>query len=612
MSAKTTRRPPGSPAAVHYAVALDLRAHRYCITLSIARPDEAQRLSLPVWIPGSYLVRDFSGQLLRISASQGERALDLRQTGKCDWQAERANPQRPLRVRYEVFARDASVRTAWLDAGRGFFNGASLFLQVHGQQDAPHTLQIDPPPASAAAGWQLATALPPLRTRKNGFGSYRAENYDELVDSPVEMGPFWRGEFVARGVPHSFVVAAAPASFDGARLLADVRRVCEAAIDFWHGGKGKPPHKRYLFLLNTLAEGYGGLEHRHSTALLCARQDLPRQGGAPAGHCAEGYARLLGLISHEYFHTWNVKRLRPLEFARYDYGRENLTPLLWFFEGFTSYYDDLLLRRAGLIDDAAYLRLLGKCINQVLQAPGRKVQSVAQASVDAWVKYYRPDANTPNATISYYSKGALVALCLDLTLRQEGKTTLDEVMRALWRRCRGGPMQEADLLAVLADLAGRPFAPEIRRWVHGTQDLPLQPLLAAHGVRVLQEAAPLTQTLGLRVAQSCAATGSIAIETVLDGSPAWQAGFAPGDEWLGMELPPGAKRAGKSARAQGWRLKTLDELPLYAGAARKIVALVARDRQLLRLPLALPGSPAKVWRLTFDGAAAPATGWPGR
>jgi predicted metalloprotease with PDZ domain len=225
--------------------------------------------------------------------------------------------------------------------------------------------------------------------------------------------------------------------FDGKRLLADTQKICETAIRFWHG-EGKPPFKSYVFMLNAVAtdDGYGGLEHRNSTALICGRRDLPRLGEARA---SEGYTTLLGLISHEYFHTWNVKRLRPAEFARYDYAQENYTELLWFFEGFTSYYDDLLLRRAGLIDDA-----LPQAAQQNHQPgaanTGPSVQTVAQASFDAWVKYYRQDENTPNATVSYYTKGSLVALCLDLTLRAEGKATLDDVMRALWKRCAGGPM----------------------------------------------------------------------------------------------------------------------------------------------------------------------------
>ena len=304
--------------------------------------------------------------------------------------------------------------------------------------------------------------------------------------------------------------------------------------------------------------------------------------------------QLLGLISHEYFHTWNVKRLRPAEFTRYDYAQENYTRLLWFFEGFTSYYDDLLLRRAGLIDDALYLKLLNKTLNQVLQTPGRAVQSVAQASFDAWVKYYRQDENTPNATVSYYTKGALVALCLDLTLRQEGHTSLDAVMRALWTRCQAGPMQEDDLLAVLAELGGRDFSRELADWVHGTSDLPLKALLERHGVGVHEDAAQPAQRLGLRVAE----TAGIQVKVVLRGGAAERAGFAAGDEWLAV--------AAEGDPGDGWRLHKLEDLALYAGPQRKLTALVARDKRLLRLPLELPEH-ATTWRLALRDAAAVAS-----
>ena len=288
---------------------------------------------------------------------------------------------------------------------------------------------------------------------------------------------------------------------------------------------------------------------------------------------SEGYTTLLGLISHEYFHTWNVKRLRPAEFARYDYAQENYTELLWFFEGFTSYYDDLLLRRAGLLDDATYLKLITKTINQVLQTPGRSVQTVAQASFDAWVKYYRQDENTPNTTVSYYTKGSLVALCLDLALRREGKATLDDVMQALWKRCAGGPMTEADLRTVLHDLAGRPFDKELAHWVHSTADLPLEELLAAHGVALKADRPQLAQRLGLRVAEN----HSVQIKTVLRGGAAEKAGMSAGDEWLGIEV-----------QGQGWRVSKLDDVTFYAGTHTTLQALVARDGRLLRLPLEMP------------------------
>jgi predicted metalloprotease with PDZ domain len=573
---------PNSPrASLRYRVeAADLHAHLFRVTLSIDQPAVQQRVSLPVWIPGSYLVREFSKSLQRLTARQEGRVAPVQQLDKCNWQVE-CVPSSPLVLSYEVYAFDHSVRTAWLDSQRGFFNGTSLCLKIHGQENSVHSLELVP--ANTVDHWEAATGLTPHKVGKRGFGTYLAADYDELVDCPVEMGPFWSAEFKAGGVPHRLVVSGASEAFDSARLLADVHRICEAEIRFWHDRK-RPPHKNYLFMLNAVDDNYGGLEHRNSTALIASRRDLPRLGDTRS---TDGYVTLLGLISHEYFHTWNVKHLRPAEFTRYDYTGENYTQLLWFFEGFTSYYDDLLLRRAGLIDDATYVKLLNKTINQVLQAPGRELQPVAQASFDAWVKYYRQDENTANATVSYYTKGALVALCFDLTLRAEGHTTLDEVMRGLWQRCKAGPMTEADFAAVLKELGGRTFTREIAAWVHGTRELPLEDLLQQQGVVVLQEPAQLQQQLGLRVTE----TSGIQIKTVLRGGAAEQAGLAANDEWLGVEVA-----------TVGWRMSKLEDLLLYAGTHRKVTALVARDRRLLRLELNLPAA-VTTWRLVLRDAA---------
>ena len=598
---------------MHYRIeAADLHAHLYGVTLTIATPAANQRVSLPAWIAGSYMVREFAKQITGIRARQGQRHLAVQQLDKATWVVN-CEAGQPLTLHYQVHAHDDSVRTAWLTSERGFFNGTSLCLQAEGLADTPHQLELVAESfhahnashnTSRSAKWQVATGLTPLKTDRQGFGTYVAANYDELVDCPVEMGAFWSGHFKACGIEHRFVVAGATPAFDGERLLRDSQKICETAIEFWHASSGRgnkrsvTPHKNYVFMLNAVADGYGGLEHRNSTALICNRADLPRLDDTKQ---SEGYTTLLGLISHEYFHTWNVKRLRPAEFASYDYTQENYTELLWFFEGFTSYYDDLLLRRAGLIDDAQYLKLLNKTINQVLQTPGREVHSVAQSSFEAWTKYYRQDANSPNLTVSYYTKGALVALCLDLSLRQHGvknhSVSLDDVMRALWTRCcagkHDGPMLEADVLAVLKELTGRSWAAEFKAWVHGTRDLPLKKLLTAHGVTVQHDPAQLAQRLGLRVAED----HSVQIKTVLNGSAAHKAGFAPGDEWLGVEVAGKATSQAPSA----WRLKKLDDLSLYAGKAKKITALISRDRQLLRLNLAWPDSKTNsTWRLMQD------------
>ncbi len=581
---------PTPPPVAYRVEARDVHTHLFTVTLTIAKPNAQQRVSLPVWIPGSYLVREFSKNLQHLTAQQGRSKLAIAQLDKCTWQIA-CSPGKTLVICYQIYAHDNSVRTAWLDAERGFFNGTSVCLKVEGQEKSLHLLEVTEPAKTKL--WSVATGLAAQKINKQGFGTYSAANYDELVDCPVELGAFWSGTFTACGVPHRFVVAGSLPGFDGARLLLDTKKICEEEIRFWHeksSPKKKPPFANYLFMLNAVDDGYGGLEHRNSTALICNRKDLPRIGEPKV---SEGYTTLRGLISHEYFHTWNVKRLRPADFASYDYTQENYTELLWFFEGFTSYYDDLLLARAGLLDNAGYLKLLNKAINQVMQTPGAQVQSVAEASFDAWVKYYRQDENTPNATVSYYTKGSLVALCFDLTLRTGGHTTLDDVMRGLWLHCKAGPMREADFAGMLQALGKRSFDVELKNWVHGKAELPLRTLLEQHGVTVHDDPAQLAQRLGLRVSE----THGLVVKNVLSGGAAEKAGFAAGDEWLGVEaIKPQHDNVG------GWRMQRLDDLLLYAGGAKKVIALVSRDKRFVRLELTLP-PPATTWRLAIKDAA---------
>ena len=572
----------------------DAHAHLFRVTLRVPRPAAEQRLSLPVWIPGSYLVREFARHLSGLKAEQGGQPVPLAQIDKATWLAS-CRGRGELTVTARVYAFDTSVRCAFLDAQRGFFNGTGLCLRVEGREAEPQRLQLGTLPR----GWQVATAMRAIKVDAAGRGVYEAADYDELVDHPFELGAFWRGRFEAHGVPHEFVVAGALPDFDGERLLADTRRICEAQISFWHGTrKPRAPFQRYVFLLNTCEDGHGGLEHRASTALLSARRNLPQRGRSET---SDGYAELLGLISHEYFHTWNVKRLRPAEFARYDYTQENYTQLLWFFEGFTSYYDDLILRRCGLIDTPRYLKLLARTVSGVAGTPGRDVQSVAQASFDAWVKYYRSDENTPNATISYYAKGSLVALALDLTLRRDG-SSLDEVMRALWAASGGGPISEADIAAALQQCSGRSYAKELAEWVHGRGELPLQGLLYSAGVEWQAQPATLAQRLGLRVSES-ALTG-IKATHVLRGGAAEAAGVAAGDEILAVA---------------GWRVRRLDEAQRLMTPGQGSEWLVARDQRVLTLAVTLPrdaalGAPVQLAADAKPGKAAQALreAWLGR
>lgn len=531
----------------------DPAAHRYCVTLTVAHPAAAQMLSLPVWIPGSYLVREFARHVVGLSATQGGQPVDVRPVDKSTWVAD-CSGARALVVRYEVHAFDTSVRAAFLDAERGFFNGTSLCLRVHGREDEPHTLRIGTLPR----GWQVATAM----TEGPGRRTWVAADYDELVDHPFELGRFWRTAFRVAGVDFELVVTGAWPTFDGERLAADVRRLCAVQIGFWHG-RGQAPFDRYVFLLHAADDGYGGLEHRSSTALLAARRDLPRRGESDRG---DGYAALLGLISHEFFHAWNIKRLRPREFMSLDYTRENTTHLLWFFEGVTSYYDDLFVLRAGLIDVPRYLKSLAKAVNALAATPGRHAHSLAQSSFDAWIKYYRADENTPNATVSYYGKGALAALAFDLTLRAAGRGSLDDVMCLLWQRCAGTGVGEADIAQALADVAGRPMDAEMAAWIHGTAELPLQPLLAAAGVDWASEPATGAAALGLRLSEGV--VSGVQVRHVLRGSAAEAAGLSPGDELLAVD---------------GWRIRRFDDARQWLVPGRAFEVLLTRDQRVRQL-----------------------------
>jgi predicted metalloprotease with PDZ domain len=547
---------------IRYRIDLaDAANHRYRVTLTVPAPARVQLFSLPVWIPGSYMVREFGRHLSGLSAQQGRSDAVLTQLDKTTWRVNTTG-RGALTLSYEAYAFDNSVRTAFLDDSRGFFNPTSLCLRVHGQEGVPHEVRL----AGVPSGWDVATAMPALAGVRLGFVS---ADYDELVDHPFELGRFWRGEFEAGGVPHEFIVSGAWPSFDGERLLADAKRICAAQISFWHG-RGKPPFERYVFMLNTVEDGYGGLEHRASTALLANRRDLPRRGQAAA---SDGYVTLLGLISHEYFHTWNVKRLKPAEFIELDYGQENYTKLLWFFEGFTSYYDDLMLRRAGLIDSARYLKLIARTISGVRGTPGQKVQSVAEASFDAWVKYYRSDENTPNSTISYYTKGSLVALLLDLHLRRAGES-LDALMRRLWKACPNGALTEERVLNELTELGGAALAESLKSWVHGHDDLPLDAALAAAGVKRSEDKAPWNAALGLKLSEG-PVTG-VQVKSVLTGSAAAAAGISPGDELLAVD---------------GWRIRRLDDAQQWVAEGQPFELLLVRQQRVRTLtvkPLAAP------------------------
>ena len=524
---------------VHYRIVpVDPALHLFEVTLTIAAPAaEGQVVSLPAWIPGSYMVREFARNITSIRAEASGRKLRLTKLDKHSWRAARCDG--PLTLTYQVYAWDLSVRAAHLDQTHGFFNGTSVFLQVHGQENLRHIVDIQPPEGEVFAQWRVATSLPELKARRHRFGTYVAQNYDELIDHPVEMGEFELIRFEAHGVPHEMAVTGRVPNLDKARLAADLKKICEHQIALFEPSTRKAPMERYVFLTLAVGDGYGGLEHRASTALICARADLPVLGQLAM---SEGYRTFLGLCSHEYFHTWNVKRIKPAVFAPYDLQQENYTPLLWLFEGFTSYYDDLTLLRTGLIDAPAYLGLLAKTINAVLRGTGRHKQSVAESSFDAWTKYYRQDENAPNAIVSYYTKGSLVALLFDLTIRRDtrGRKSLDDVMRVLWRRygrqfyAEGGGrgVTEAEVEALFDEVTGLRLKSLFDVAVRGTRDLPLQEMLAAFAVEMADKTKGGKPSLDVRTKK---AGNDCQLANVYEGGTAHKAGLSAGDVLVAVD-----------------------------------------------------------------------------
>jgi len=353
------------------------------------------------------------------------------------------------------------------------------------------------------------------------------------------MGEFSLIKFEAHGVPHEMAITGRVPNLDTERLANDLQKICEHQIALFEPRTRRAPMSRYVFLTLAVGDGYGGLEHRASTALICARSDLPVQGQAAL---SDGYRSFLGLCSHEYFHTWNVKRIKPAVFAPYDLTQENYTPLLWLFEGFTSYYDDLSLVRTGLIDRSTYLGLLAKTINAVNKGSGRLKQSVAESSFDAWTKYYRQDENAPNAIVSYYQKGSLVALWFDLLIRSRtrGKRSLDDVMRALWRHYgrdfyeagHGLGVSDADVEALFDEVTGLSLKNVFDHAVRGTKDLPLAEALAAFAIQLQDPPRKGTPSLGVRSRKEGA---DCKLASVYEDGAAHHAGLSAGDTLVALD-----------------------------------------------------------------------------
>lgn len=512
-------------------------AHLLEVSLTVDCPDPAGQLfSMPAWIPGSYMIRDFARHVVSIRAESDGQEIGLQKTDKSSWLA--APSDAPVTIVAEIYAYDLSVRGAHFDTTHAYFNGVCVFLRVDGQHQSQCEVELLRPPEPVGMDWRVATSMRSREVEAYSFGTYFADNYDELIDHPFEVGQLMIGEFEAGGIPHTIAING-QSRVDMGRICNDLAKICETQMQLM----GKPKDlDRYLFLLMVLGSGYGGLEHRWSSSLVCSRRDLPHRGEEGV---TEHYRKFLGLCSHEYFHLWNVKRMKPEAFTPYDLRTESHTGLLWVFEGITSYYDDLALVRSGLISADVYLELLGQTVTRVIRGRGRFRQNVQESSFDAWTKFYKQDSNASNAIVSYYTKGSLIAFALDMTLRSrsDDKVSLDTVMQECWSRYgeTGEGMPEGGLESVAAAVSGLDLTLFFDKFVRGTDDLSLSPLFSdvgvQHHVRPSQgrrdsggDKGKASKVLATWLGADLVVRGGRNVfKTVHAGSPAEKAGVAAGD-----------------------------------------------------------------------------------
>lgn len=472
-------------------------------------------LKLPVWTPGSYLVREYAKHLQDFSAFAGEKPLNWHKIAKNHWQI--ATTASEITIRYRIFAHELSVRTNHLDATHGYFNGAALFLRVPEFDKQPIGVTIVPPHSD----WRVTTPLPEVAGKENTFV---AADFDTLVDSPFEIGKQQIYQFETLGKAHELAIWGGKSNIEPERAIADIKKIIEVEAKMFGG----LPYDRYLFLLHLSTQGNGGLEHKYSCSL-----NYPRFGF----RAKDKYERFMQLVAHEFFHLWNVKRIRPKALEVFDYDRENYTPSLWFSEGTTSYYDLLIPLRARIYDAKAFLQNLGKEITRYQLTPGRLVQPVSESSLDAWIKLYRPDANSGNSQISYYLKGEMVSLLLDLLIRErnQNQRSLDDVMLKMWQQFGQEEIgfTPEQLQEVMEAVAGISLSDFFAKYIDGVEELPFNEYLEPIGLQIEgdfeDEAVP---HLGIRAS---AENGREVVKFVEAGSPAQIAGIDAGDELLAID-----------------------------------------------------------------------------
>jgi predicted metalloprotease with PDZ domain len=518
-------------------------------------------LVMPVWTPGSYLIREYARHVQDFAAFDGNGAvLQWEKTDKNSWRIA-TNGSRDWRATYRVYANELTVRTSQLNSDHAFWNNAALLMYLEGFLNSPSTLQI-----LAPQPWRVATGLPPAPGPRNTF---RAENFDILYDSPVEVSSFKTLSFDVKGVPHRIVIDG-EGNYDPDRMRRDVQKIVEASIELMGG---EIPYKDYTFILHLRADTGGGLEHLNSTALGFRRFNFKPESG---------YRSFLSLVAHEFYHLWNVKRIRPDSLGPFDYTKENYTKLLWVAEGITSYYQDVIQLRAGIITDKEFLARAAASFQGLQKTPGRKVMSAEEASFDTWIKYYRQDENSVNSQIDYYDKGSIIGLLLDLEIRKLSKNSksLDDVMRHLYNEFskKNRNYTPADFQKVSELMAGASLEDFFAKYVRGREELDYNASLAAAGLRLETTGAtgassPVEKAyLGADLRQE---EDRLVVHRVYAGSPAYDQGLNTGDQIVALdnrrvtrdffEARMAEKKPGDLANLTIFRFDDLSSLPIKLG-----------------------------------------------
>jgi predicted metalloprotease with PDZ domain len=533
---------------IHYSVAMpNPESHLFEVTLRVQGWSEpVLDLKMPVWTPGSYLVREYARHLQDFRSQSGDRALPWRKVSKNHWEIE-TNSVSDVTVCYRIFANELTVRTNHLDSTHGYFNPAALCFFLPGFERNCYTVTVVPPQPQ----WRTVTTLP---TVSGDNLTFAAADFDTLVDSPFEIGCHESYDFEVMGKPHQLVVWG-QGNLEPERAIRDIKKVIEVEAEMFGG----LPYDRYVFLLHLSGSGFGGLEHKDSCTLNYSRFGF---------RAKEKYERFIQLVAHEFFHLWNVKRIRPKALEIFDYEQENYTPSLWFSEGTTSYYDLLIPFRAGLYGVKGYFQNLAKEITRLQTTPGRNVQPASESSWDAWIKLYRRDANSDNSQISYYLKGELVSLLLDLLIRAKhgNARSLDDVMRLMWQKFGGCSHENEDfdqksgtqakpghltsngklnarsqtaeigftpeeLQSAIESVAGMDLSDFFARYVDGTEELPYNEYLQPFGLQLWIDEIDQTPRMGWMLG---AENGRQMVKFVEAGSPAQLAGIDAGDELLAI------------------------------------------------------------------------------